>query len=216
VPRLALACIARLRLWRLSVSPPLPASLLGHARALLVGAAGGVALEDASVIPFAYEPSPESIAGLKILLAAALGTAVKVELRAPARYGAEEELRRQLAEAGEAAEWVVLLMTVASTPEAENHGAAIGAMRDSLARRQGAPPLLVVIDAGPYALRMQGDASFDQRLTERRRLWSEFVAGYGLRACVLDLSRIVAGAPSESEARDVARAALWSGNLSAP
>ena len=216
VPRLVLACVAWLRLWRLSMSPPLPASLLGHARALLVGAAGGVALENASVIPFAYEPSPESVSGLKILLAAALGTGVEVEVRTPVRYGAEEELRRQPEQGSDAAEWVVMLMTVASTPEAENHGAAIGALRDSLARSAGAPPLLVVIDTGPYALRMQGDPSFDQRLTERCRLWSEFVAGYGLRACVVDLSRIVAGAPSEAEARDVARAALWSGKLSSP
>lgn len=214
LPRLILAGVARLRLWRLSTSPPLPASLLGHARALLVGAAGGVALESASVIPFAYEPSPESVAGLNILLAAALGGGVRVELRAPVRYGAEDEFRRQLEQG--AAEWVVLLMTVASTPEAENHGTAIAALRDSLARLPGAPPLLVVIDTGPYSQRMHGDASFDQRLTERRRLWSEFVAGYGLRACIVNLSRIVAGAPSESEARDIARAALWSGKLSSP
>ena len=214
VPRLILAGMARLRLWRLSTSPPLPASLLGHARALLVGAAGGVALEHASVIPFAYEPSPESVAGLKILLAAALGGGVKVELRGSVRYGDEDKLRPQL-EPG-AAEWLVLLMTVAATPEAENHGAALGALRDSLARTPAAPPLLVVIDTGPYSQRMHGDASFDRRLTERRRLWSEFVAGYGLRACVVDLSGIVAGAPSESAARDVARAALWSGKLSSP
>jgi Protein of unknown function (DUF2868) len=213
VPRSILGGMARLRLWRLSTSPPLPASLLGNARALLVGAAGGVALENASVIPFAYEPGPESMSGLKNLLAAALGGGVKVELRAPVRYGEEEELRRQLEQG---AQWVVLLMAAASTPEAENHGAAIGALRDSLARIQGAPPLLVVVDTGPYAQRMHGDASFDQRLAERRRLWSEFIAGYGLRACVVDLSRIVVGAPSESEARDVARSALWSGKLSSP
>jgi hypothetical protein len=68
----------------------------------------------------------------------------------------------------------------------------------------------VVIDTGPYAQRMQGDASLEPRLAERQRLWSEFVAGYGLRACIVDLSKIVAGAPSEFEARERVRAALFS------
>lgn len=217
IPRSILAALSWLKLWRLSSHPPLPPSLLSRARALLVGVAGGVALESARVIPFAYEPGPGSVAGLKILLAAALGAAVKVEVGAAIPYGEEERFRRYLDNGTDgAAEWVILLMTVASTPEVENHGAVIGALRDTLARSQDAPPLLVVIDAGPYAQRMQGDASFEQRLEERGRLWSEFVAGYGLRACVVDLSRIVAGAPSEVAARDAARAALWSGKLSAP
>ena len=100
-------------------------------------------------------------------------------------------------------------MSVASTPEAENHGAVIAAARDWIARTANATPLLVIVDTGPYAARMQGDASLDQRLKERRALWTDFVAGYGLRACIVDLTRIVAGAPSEIEARELARAALW-------
>jgi hypothetical protein len=94
----------------------------------------------------------------------------------------------------------------------------IGALRDTLAGTAGAAPLLVVIDTGPYATRMQGDASLEQRLKDRRRLWSDFVGGYGLKACIVDLARIVAGAPSETEASEVARAALWSGSerLSSP
>ena len=42
-------------------------------------------------------------------------------------------------------------MTVASTPEVENHGMIIAAVRDACASRPGASPLLVVIDTGPYA-----------------------------------------------------------------
>jgi hypothetical protein len=59
---------------------------------------------------------------------------------------------------------------------------------------------------------MQGDASFGQRLQERRKLWSDFVAGYGMRACVVDLTQILAGTAAEIEARDAARGALWSAN----
>ncbi len=209
-PRLILAALSRFKLWRLSRSPPLPASLLAHARTLLIGTAGGVALERAGVIPFAYEPGAETTAGLRTLLAGALGGVVKVELRSPVQYGQEDAFCRQLAQEGiRSAEWVILLMTLASTPEVENHGAVIRSLRDALA--QNGPPLLVVIDAGPYAQRMHGDASLEQRLEERRRLWAQFVTGYGLRACIVDLARIVAGAPSESEARELVRTALLSG-----
>ncbi len=211
VPRWILAGLSQLRLWRLSSNPPPPASLLAHARTLLVSAAGGVALESVSVIPFAYQLGPDSTEGLKILLSGALGGGATIEVRDPVQYGEEEELRRHLGQGGLGpAQWVVLLMTVASTPEAENHGAVIGAVRDELAQTASAPPLLVVVDTGPYALRMQGDASLEARLEERVRLWSEFVASYGLRACIVNLPKIVAGAPSESEARDQVRAALFS------
>ena len=211
IPRALLAALARFKLWRLSRSPPLPASLLAHARTLLIGASGGVALESASVIPFAYEPSAQSADGLRTLLSAALGAGVTVNLHAPVPYGTEEEFLRELQhEAVERTAWVVLLMTVASTPEVENHGTIIAAVRDMCASRPSGPPLLVIVDTGPYASRMQGGAELERRLDERRRLWSQFISGYGLRACIVDLTRIVAGAPSESEARDQARAALWS------
>jgi len=211
-PRAILAVLSRYRLWRLARNPPLPASLVAHARTLLVGASGGTALESASVIPFAYEPAPQSCAGLQTLLAAALGAGVSVNMHTPVSYGEEDEFRRQLGKGRlEPNAWIVLLMSLASTPEVENHGTVIAAVRDECASRPGASPLLVVIDTGPYAARMHGGAELEQRLQERRRLWSQFVAGYGLRACIVDLARIVPGAPSESEARDQARAALWSG-----
>ena len=215
MPRLLLAAVSGFNLLRLSRRPPLPPSVLGYARTLLVGAAGGIARESAGVTCFAYEPGPESVAGLRTLLSATLGGIVKVEMRAAVRYGEEEEFREELTRRGSGAsndsigDWSVLLMSVASTPEAENHGAVIAAARDWIARTANATPLLVIVDTGPYAARMQGDASLDQRLKERRALWTDFVAGYGLRACIVDLTRIVAGAPSEIEARELARAALW-------
>jgi hypothetical protein len=68
---------------------------------------------------------------------------------------------------------------------------------------------LIVIDEGPYAARMRGDSVLEQRLQERRKLWREFVSGYGLRAVFADLIQIKPGAPSEINARDEARSALW-------
>jgi hypothetical protein len=200
VPRLILASVSAVASWRLSRNPALPPALLSYARTLVLGASGGVANETASATPYSYEPSQASIAGLKTLLAAILGGVIGLEMRGAIAYGEEEKITA-------ASDWNVLLMNLASTPETENHGLVISRLRDSTAR--SGLPLLIIVDTAPYAARMKGDASFDQRVRERRELWTRFVAGYGLRACVVDLSRIVAGAPSEIEARDAAREALW-------
>jgi hypothetical protein len=211
VPRLILACISGFNLWRLSRNPPLPAAFIGYGRAVLAGTAGGARRESVSVICFAYEPSPASLAGLQTLLATTLGAVIKVEMRATVRYGQEDALRATLTGSGaNATDWNVLLMTAASTPETENHGAVINSLRDWLTRESQPLPFLIVIDTGPYAARMQGDATFERRLRERRDLWSEFVAGYGLSACLVDLSGITPESPAATEAQELARASLWS------
>ena len=211
VPRLILAGVSGFNLWRLSRNPPLPAAFIGYGRAVLAGTAGGARRESVSVTCFAYEPSPASIAGLQTLLAAALAAVIKLEMQATVGYGQEDAFRATLTRSGaDATDWDVLLMTAASTPEAENHGVVISILRDSLARDSQPLPLLVVIDTGPYAARMHGDATFEQRLRERRRLWSEFVAGYGLSACLVDLSSVTPESPAATEAQELARASLWS------
>jgi hypothetical protein len=211
VPRLILACMSGIRLWHLSRNPPLPAAFIGYGRAVLASTAGGARRESASVICFAYEPSPASIAGLQTLLAATLGAIIKIEMRTTVRYGQEDAFRATLTTSGAGAtDWNVLLMTAASTPEVENHGAVINTLRDSLVRTSQPLPLLIVIDTGPYGARMQGDATFEQRLRERRDLWSEFVAGYGMSACLVDLSRVTPESPVATEAQESARASLWS------
>jgi hypothetical protein len=207
LPRLLAAAVASLRLWRSSRRSPIPSSLIGYARTLVMGVGSGTAGEIASVVPYAYEPKAASVAGLESLLAATLGANLKVQMRDPVRYGDEETVAGRLAAGG--ATWHVILMTLASTPEVENHGAFLKAWRDWFAKNATSSPLLILIDEGPYAARMRGEAAFEQRLQERRKLWREFVAGYGLRASFADLIQIKPGAASEINARDEARAALW-------
>jgi hypothetical protein len=207
LPRLLAATAASFGLWRLSRQLPVPASLLGYARTLVMGVGSGTVGETASVVPYAYEPKPPSVAGLESLLAATLGANLKVQVRDPVKYGDEETVATRLA--ATSAAWHVILMTLASTPEIENHGAFLTAWRDWLAKNATSAPLLIVIDEGPYAARMRGEAALEQRVQERRKLWREFVAGYGLRAVFADLIQIKPGAPSEINARDEARSALW-------
>jgi hypothetical protein len=207
VPRLLAALAATLGIWRFSRRPPVPPGLLGYARTLVIGVGSGTTNEIASVTPYAYEPKPQSVAGLEALLGAALGGNLKIEVRPAVRYGDEKSIGTRIAE--QAATWHVLLMTLASTPEVENHGAFIGGWRDWLVKSSNAVPMLILIDEGPYASRMRGDVGFEQRVQERRKLWRDFVAGYGLRACFVDLVLMKPGAASEINAREAARAALW-------
>jgi hypothetical protein len=207
LPRLIAAVATSFGLWRLARKIPLPASLLGYARTLVMGVGSGTVGETASVVPYAYEPKDPSIAGLESLLAATLGANLKIQMRDPVKYGEEETVAARLAES--TTTWHVILMTLASTPEVENHGAFLSAWRDWLAKNATSAPLLIVIDEGPYAARMRGDAVLEQRMQERRKLWRDFVAGYGLRAVFADLIQIKPGATSEINARDEARSALW-------
>jgi len=142
-----------------------------------------------------------------VRLAATLGANLKVQMRDPVRYGDEETVAARLAASG--ATWHVILMTLASTPEVENHGAFLTAWRDWLAKNATTSPLLILIDEGPYAARMRGEAAFEQRVQERRKLWREFISGYGLRGSFADLIQIKPGGAVEINARDEARAALW-------
>ena len=136
-----------------------------------------------SVTPYAYEPSAAALAGLERWLRSAIGGEVQVERRTSLRYGEEDMAGTAFAlGAHRAADLHVLLMNLAATPEAENHGVVIAAARD--AAHQARPPaaVRVVVDESPYAERFGGDASLAPRLEERRRLWRDFVAGYGLEA----------------------------------
>jgi hypothetical protein len=207
LPRLLAAGAATFDLWRLARRIPLPATLLGYARALVIGVGSGTVGETASVVPYAYEPKTSSLAGLESLLGATLGANLKIQMGDPVKYGDEETVATRLA--ATTATWHVILMTLASTPEVENHGAFLKAWRDWLVKNATSAPLLIVIDEGPYAARMRGEMALEQRLQERRKLWREFVAGYGLRAVFADLIQIKPGAASEINARDEARSALW-------
>jgi hypothetical protein len=81
----------------------------------------------------------------------------------------------------------VVLLSLAATPEAENHGVVIAAARDAAHRARPPAGVRIVVDESPYAARLSGDATLATRLEERRRLWRNFVAGYGLEADLLPL-----------------------------
>ena len=208
LPRLALALVATISISRWSRRAPLPPSLTAYFR-IAFGAPGGVigrAL--VTVIPYAYEPSAATRAGLRTLLPGALGESVTLDPRAPVRYGDEEEFLHGLGHVGEL-DIMVLLFNLAATPEDENHGAVIAGARDWLTARQQHSQLLVLIDEGPYAARMSTGGGADARVAERRHAWQEFVRAHGLGACIVNLAAAERHETPPLEQTDCVRNALW-------
>ena len=133
-----------------------------------------------------------------------------MDVRAPVRYGEEDEFIEHLAErgSGAVADVITLLFTLAATPEDQNHGAMLTGIRDWLTRSHRQAHLLVLVDEGPYAERMGGPAGPAHRLAARRDAWEAFVAARGLTACVLDLAAEMATADPAAAIRRL-RAARW-------
>jgi hypothetical protein len=191
VPRLLLAGAATLALARLNRASVLPQDLRPYAADVLRGSGVLRSTGRVSVTPYAYEPSDASLAGLERWLQSVVGGEAQVERRTSLRYGEEDMAGTAFAlGAHRAADLHVLLLNLAATPEVENHGVVIVAARD--AAHQARPPagVRVVVDESPYAARLAGDASLAPRLEERRRLWRDFVAGYGLTAEIRDLPQV--------------------------
>jgi hypothetical protein len=186
LPRMVLAGIATLALWRLGRTGALPVPLREYANEVFRGSglvrSGGVT----SVTPYAYEPSEGSFEALEQWLRGQSAGDVRLERRTPLRYG-EEDMAGPAFGLGahRAADLHVVLMTLAATPEAENHGVVIAAARDAAHRARPPAAVRIVVDEAPYAERFAGDASLAPRLEERRRLWRDFVAAYGLEATFL-------------------------------
>lgn len=184
VPRLAFAIVATVRIARAARDIPVPASVAPYARIAFSGVGGLLDRGIVMVAPFAYEPAANAVARLRTLLGAEMGEHLAIDLRAPVRYGDEETFVRDAGEHGAAlADVVVLLTTLAATPEDENHGLAIEGLRGWLAKHRPRAQLVVMIDEAPYAARVPSD-----RVAERREAWRAFVAARGVEPRFVSLA----------------------------
>jgi hypothetical protein len=206
IPRLIAWIVCSLQLWQQRRSPQLPASFMPYARKILVQT-GRVTGMRAHVYSYAYEPSTDALAGLTALLADALGGEVKCEVRASIAYGEEDNfVERIAAEPLAHADCYVLLMSLSSTPESENHGALISALKRALQGR--GTGLIVLVDESPYAARMGDDPALAPRRAERTRSWRDFVTQLGDTACIAELRQLRPGVDASAGASREVRAAL--------
>jgi hypothetical protein len=187
-PRALLALLALIDGWRWRRAAALPDELLGYARGTLGAAQAGQGSGDVIVVPYAYELAAVARTTLDRWVESEFGRGARTDLRPMSPYGQEDQLRSALVEAGIGnAEGVVLLLSLAATPESENHGLAIAAARDATRGAKPERTLRVVVDKSAYTSRLAGDASLAGRMDERRRLWRDFVRGYGVDAAFVDL-----------------------------
>ncbi len=208
LPRLLLALVATAAIVRASRRMPPPPSLPSYFRRVfgeLLGIRRGIAW----VVPYAYEPGAPALARLREWLPAVLGQHLVVDFRPAIPYGEEEALLRALEPGEDFGDVVVLLLSLAATPEDENHGAVIAGVRDGLSKGGAGTALLVVIDEGPYSARMATLGTAPNRLAERRQAWEAFVAARAVKPCIVDLAT---ADPPEADVRSAVermRAAVW-------
>lgn len=214
LPRLVLALLSTLVVWRWSLRAPLPAALTVYYRNAFGSVDSTIGRGIVMVLPYAYEPAPEALAGLRSLLPAALGENLAVDFRAPVAYGDEDAFLQHLGDrGGGVADALVLLFNLAATPENENHGAVLSGVRDWLLANRRHAQLLVLIDESPYVARMAAQGGAQERIAERRRAWQDFVGGRGLSACIIGLAGAAPAGDHLEPAHDARvtelRAALW-------
>jgi hypothetical protein len=130
------------------------------------------------------------------MLKAALGERVSLSFDPPVAYGAEDDwLLANTNLSG--SDFLILLFSLSSTPEAENHGAFAGAVRRQLAR--GPTSLIVLLEEGALRDRHQGSASSERRIKERVQAWRAVLAGASVEPTLVSL---------EASAEDEAARAL--------
>ena len=119
------------------------------------------------VLPHGAAPSPQALEGLQQLLGAALGPGLELHVAAATAHGDEDTVAA--ADAGTTLR--LLLVDLASTPEAEIHGLWIDNAR------QAGLPLLLLADETTFSRRF---GALPQRLRERRDAWQALAGHHGV------------------------------------
>jgi hypothetical protein len=135
------------------------------------------------VVPYSYTVEEASLNGLRALAVALLGDDAEVVLRATVTFGAEDSVGQMLA-TNTPATLVLALFSLAATPENENHGAFLRALRTV----SPASRLAVLLDESGYRRRLGTQAGAEARLEERRSAWRYFFRSLALDAVFADLS----------------------------
>lgn len=167
VPRVALAAVASLRARRMAERFPLPLDD-AYFRNLVRRHRGHAA--QVQVVPYSYQLSAASLAGLQRLLLDIHDGAANIAVRPAVPMGGEDRLRESDPTAGLPATLVVAVFSLSATPEVENHAAFVAALADLLPR---GTPLVALVDESPFRRRFGHDAA---RLEERRATWRRILA----------------------------------------
>jgi hypothetical protein len=178
VPRIVLALIATWQEHRRSrfmfdLGEP-------YFRRLAGSFAGTAALR---VVPYSYTPDEAVLRGLRSVAVELLGDGAELSLHPPVAFGAEHSVGEALSGSDRRGEPIFALFNLAATPENENHGAFLKALRAATPGRVAA-----LVDESGYRRRVGAQAGADARLNERRDAWRFFCQALGVDAACVDLS----------------------------
>jgi hypothetical protein len=145
-------------------------------------------------VPYSGELDPAAVDALREGLQRLEGTAVALHVCPSVTYGTEASgwLERALASRGgtspapQSERWLVLVMSLAQTPESEVHGEVIRQLLEHAAALRYR--LILVVDASGYRRSLAGTQVEERRLEERREAWNRMAARRGLTPLHLDLA----------------------------
>ncbi len=136
------------------------------------------------VVPYSYTIDEAAMSGLRAAAVALLGDDAEVALHPAVTFGAEDSVSQTLTRADPQVALTVALFSLAATPENENHGAFLKALRAASPSARVA----VLIDESGYRRRLGVQAGADARLEERRNAWGYFCRALELETAFADLS----------------------------
>ena len=175
VPRLAVATLAWFREWRVARRMPV---VLGQAyfQRLLHARREGTAR--IAAVPYSYDIAKASAAGLAQLLTRVFESAVDIRWSPAVAYGAE--ILPEIPDPQVAA--VAAVFNLSATPERENHGAFLDALRTSV---NGRAPVVGIVDTSDFVSRFHANP---QRIAERQGAWRQTLAEHGADALFVRLA----------------------------
>jgi hypothetical protein len=138
------------------------------------------------------------------MLRAALGEKVSLTVDAPVAYGSEDHWLFANAKHLSESDFLILLFSLSSTPEAENHGAFAGAVREELA--DAPTSLIVLLEEGALRSRLQGSPSVERRLSDRHQAWRDVLAGARVEPILVSLEPSAENEAAEALERSLLRA----------
>jgi hypothetical protein len=180
-PRLALAAFARWRERRLAARFPVPLDEPYFRRLLSGFAPERLQLR---VVPYSYTIDEAGLHGLREATRVLLGDHTDLALRPAVGFGDEGSATVGLDVADRSVGLTVALFSLASTPERENHGAFLDALRGALGAR-----VMALVDEAPYRRRLGDVPGARERLADRRQAWSAFCSTHRVHAAFVDLAQ---------------------------
>jgi hypothetical protein len=181
IPRLCLAAWEAGRSIMLSKRVLVPHDF--YVRSLLRNALGRPS--SVRVVPYSLDLDSGARARLTSLLRQAMGEKSEVHVDATVAYGEEDRwTAREGASLGNA-DTLVLLFSLGSTPEAENHGTFAEGAQSRFGQTAG---VTILLDQSSFAPKFRGQASAERRLQDRYDAWQAVLARTGIKPIRVDLA----------------------------